>query len=90
MNSYPEVNLEAPCFRIDGSVPKDERVRQIEGFKKIATGGGLHHSDQKWWSRSQPPRGDSCLYYSTIMESCDRTPSYRYEVIERVRRNQSM
>jgi SNF2 family DNA or RNA helicase len=27
-----------PVFRIDGSVPKEERVRQIEGFKKATSG----------------------------------------------------
>ena len=30
--------LKCPVFRIDGSVPKEERVRQIEGFKKIEGG----------------------------------------------------
>ncbi len=31
-------NLTRPVYRIDGSVPKEERVRQIEGFKKAAPG----------------------------------------------------
>jgi SNF2 family DNA or RNA helicase len=36
--NHIQKNLEVPVFRIDGSVPKDERVRQIEGFKKIEGG----------------------------------------------------
>jgi SNF2 family DNA or RNA helicase len=31
-------NIQRPVFRIDGSVPKDDRVKQIEGFKKAAPG----------------------------------------------------
>ena len=36
--NHIQANLEGPVFRIDGSVPKDERVRQIEGFKAIQGG----------------------------------------------------
>jgi len=38
--NYIQQQLSAFCtvFRIDGSVPKEERVRQIEGFKKAASG----------------------------------------------------
>jgi len=36
--NYIQSQLDCPVFRIDGSVPKDERVRQIEGFKKIQGG----------------------------------------------------
>jgi SNF2 family DNA or RNA helicase len=36
--NYIQENLKGPIFRIDGSVPKDERVNQIEGFKKAAPG----------------------------------------------------
>lgn len=38
--NYIQSQLKCPVFRIDGSVPKDERVRQIEGFKK-ASGGAV-------------------------------------------------
>tara|TARA_R110000851_G_scaffold37330_2_gene96487 strand:+ start:153 stop:1082 length:930 start_codon:yes stop_codon:yes gene_type:complete len=36
--NHIQKNLEGPVFRIDGSVPKDERVRHIEGFKAIQGG----------------------------------------------------
>ena len=36
--NYIQSKLTCPVFRIDGSVPKEERVRQIEGFKKIQGG----------------------------------------------------
>jgi SNF2 family DNA or RNA helicase len=36
-----EERLEGPVFRIDGSVDKDERVRQIEGFKKTVGGASF-------------------------------------------------
>jgi SNF2 family DNA or RNA helicase len=36
--NHIQKNLTRPVYRIDGSVPKDERVRQIEGFKKAAPG----------------------------------------------------
>jgi SNF2 family DNA or RNA helicase len=36
--NYIQSQLKGPVFRIDGSVPKEERVRQIEGFKKAAPG----------------------------------------------------
>ena len=36
--NYIQENLKRPVFRIDGSVPKEERVKQIEGFKKIQGG----------------------------------------------------
>jgi SNF2 family DNA or RNA helicase len=36
--NYIQSQLDCPVFRIDGSVPKEERVRQIEGFKKAAPG----------------------------------------------------
>jgi SNF2 family DNA or RNA helicase len=36
--NYIQSQLKCPVFRIDGSVPKEERVRQIEGFKKIQGG----------------------------------------------------
>lgn len=36
--NYIQSQLTCPVFRIDGSVPKEERVRQIEGFKKIQGG----------------------------------------------------
>src|SRR5210317_91397 len=38
--NYIQQQLSAfcPTFRIDGSVPKEERVKQIEGFKKAAHG----------------------------------------------------
>lgn len=35
--NYIQKNLDGPVFRIDGSVPKEERVKQIEGFKKAAS-----------------------------------------------------
>jgi hypothetical protein len=34
--NYIQSQLKGPVFRIDGSVPKEERVSQIEGFKKAA------------------------------------------------------
>ena len=36
-----EEKLKGPVFRIDGSVDKDERVRQIEGFKKTVGGASF-------------------------------------------------
>jgi SNF2 family DNA or RNA helicase len=36
-----EERLEGPVFRIDGSVDKDERVRQIEGFKRTVGGASF-------------------------------------------------
>lgn len=36
--NYIQSQLKCPVFRVDGSVPKDERVRQIEGFKKASSG----------------------------------------------------
>jgi SNF2 family DNA or RNA helicase len=36
--NYIQENLECPVFRIDGAVPKEERVKQIEGFKKAPSG----------------------------------------------------
>jgi SNF2 family DNA or RNA helicase len=36
--NYIQSQLKCPVFRIDGSVPKEERVKQIEGFKKAAPG----------------------------------------------------
>src|SRR6056300_1478003 len=36
--NYIQSQLKGPVFRIDGSVPKEERVKQIEGFKKAAPG----------------------------------------------------
>jgi SNF2 family DNA or RNA helicase len=36
--NYIQKQLDCPVFRIDGSVPKEERVKQIEGFKKAASG----------------------------------------------------
>ena len=38
--NYIQSQLTCPVFRIDGSVPKEERVKQIEGFKK-APGGAV-------------------------------------------------
>jgi SNF2 family DNA or RNA helicase len=36
--NYIQSQMKCPVFRIDGSVPKEERVKQIEGFKKAAPG----------------------------------------------------
>ena len=36
--NHIQSHLNCPVFRIDGSVPKEERVRQIEGFKKAEPG----------------------------------------------------
>ena len=36
--NYIQSQLKCPVFRIDGSVPKEERVRQIEAFKKSPSG----------------------------------------------------
>jgi|TARA_B110000977_G_scaffold13286_1_gene16817 SNF2 family DNA or RNA helicase len=36
--NHIQKNLTRPVYRIDGSVPKDERVRQISEFKKAAPG----------------------------------------------------
>lgn len=36
--NYIQSQLTCPVFRIDGSVPKEERVKQIEGFKKTPGG----------------------------------------------------
>jgi SNF2 family DNA or RNA helicase len=36
--NYIQSQLKGPVFRIDGSVPKEDRVSQIEGFKKAASG----------------------------------------------------
>ena len=36
--NHIQSHLNCPVFRIDGSVPKEERVKQIEGFKKAQTG----------------------------------------------------
>jgi SNF2 family DNA or RNA helicase len=36
--NHIQKNMERPVFRIDGSVHKDERVGQIEGFKKASPG----------------------------------------------------
>jgi SNF2 family DNA or RNA helicase len=36
--NHIQKSLDRPVFRIDGSVPKEERVKQIEGFKKAAPG----------------------------------------------------
>jgi SNF2 family DNA or RNA helicase len=39
--NYIQKNLEGPVFRIDGGVPKEERVKQIEGFKKAPSGASF-------------------------------------------------
>lgn len=36
--NHIQSHLNCPVFRIDGSVPKEERVKQIEGFKKAQPG----------------------------------------------------
>jgi len=36
--NHIQKNVTRPVYRIDGSVPKDDRVRQIEGFKKAPPG----------------------------------------------------
>jgi SNF2 family DNA or RNA helicase len=36
--NYIQKNVEGPVFRIDGTVPKEERVRQINTFKKTPGG----------------------------------------------------
>ena len=36
--NYIQQQLDCPVFRIDGAVPKEERVKQIEGFKKAPSG----------------------------------------------------
>ena len=36
--NHIQKNVTRPVYRIDGSVPKEERVKQIEGFKKAAPG----------------------------------------------------
>jgi len=36
--NHIQSHLNCPVFRIDGSVPKEERIRQIEGFKKAEPG----------------------------------------------------
>lgn len=36
--NHIQSHLNCPVFRIDGSVPKEERVKQIEGFKKAEPG----------------------------------------------------
>jgi SNF2 family DNA or RNA helicase len=36
--NYIQSQLDCPVFRIDGSVSRDERVRQIEGFKRVEGG----------------------------------------------------
>ena len=36
--NYIQSQLDCPVFRIDGSVSRDERVRQIEGFKRVKGG----------------------------------------------------
>jgi SNF2 family DNA or RNA helicase len=36
--NYIQNQLKCPVFRIDGSVSKEERVKQIEGFKKAVSG----------------------------------------------------
>lgn len=36
--NYIQSQLDCPVFRIDGSVPKEERVRQINAFKNAAPG----------------------------------------------------
>jgi SNF2 family DNA or RNA helicase len=36
--NHIQKNMTRPVYRIDGSVPKEDRVSQIEGFKKAAPG----------------------------------------------------
>jgi SNF2 family DNA or RNA helicase len=72
--NYIQSQLKGPVFRIDGSVPKEERVSQIEGFKKAASWCSLYHSDRKWWSGSQPPGSDSGVHHSTFVEPRHRAP----------------
>ena len=36
--NYIQSQLDCPVFRIDGSVSRDERVQQIEGFKRVEGG----------------------------------------------------
>jgi len=36
--NYIQSQLDCPVFRIDGSVSRDVRVRQIEGFKRVEGG----------------------------------------------------
>lgn len=36
--NYIQSRMKCPVFRIDGSVPKDERVRQINSFKQFSSG----------------------------------------------------
>ena len=36
--NYIQSQMKCPVFRIDGSVPKEERDNQIEGFKKAPSG----------------------------------------------------
>jgi SNF2 family DNA or RNA helicase len=73
---YIQQNMECPTFRIDGSVPKEERDNQVTLFKKAPPGSVFIIQIRSGGSGTQPPRGDTRLYYGTILESRDRTPSY--------------
>ena len=72
---FIQQNMEGPTFRIDGSVPKDERDRQVTAFKKAPPGAVFIIQIKIGRTGTQPPRGDACLYYGTFVEPCDRTPS---------------
>jgi SNF2 family DNA or RNA helicase len=72
---YIQKNLEGPTFRIDGSVPKEERDNQVTRVQKGATGSCFHYTNPIRRTGSQPPRSNTRLYYGSIVEPRDRTPS---------------
>jgi SNF2 family DNA or RNA helicase len=87
--NHIQKNLTRPVYRIDGSVPKDDRVRQIEGFKK-APPGAVFIIQIKCGGQGLNLQEATRVYITApSWNPCNRAPGYRYEVTERVKPNLS-
>jgi SNF2 family DNA or RNA helicase len=87
---YIQQNMECPTFRIDGSVPKEERDNQVNAFKKAPPGAVFIIQIRSGRAGTQPPRGNTRLYYGSILEPRDRTSSHWQSPPNRDRLNQCM
>jgi SNF2 family DNA or RNA helicase len=88
--NYIQSQLKGPVFRIDGSVPKEERVSQIEGFKKAASWCCLHHPDSKVVVRVSTSRKRLGCTSRHLRGTPPQSSRRLVEAIERVRPNPFM
>jgi SNF2 family DNA or RNA helicase len=88
--NYIQSQLKGPVFRIDGSVPKEERVRQIEGFKKAASWCSLHHPESEVVVRVSTSRKRLGCTSRHLRGTPPQSSRRLVEAIERVRPNPFM